>query len=71
MLYYLIENKLIQASNILYLLVCATFLKNISSFPKWSCVLNFCGECPGFFVPDAEINCEEDVNLPFISFSHY
>ena len=39
--------------------------------PKWSCVLNFCSECPGVFVPDAEINFDEDVNLPFNNFHHY
>ena len=40
-------------------------------FPKWSCVLNCCSECPGIFVTDAEINDEDDVNLPFIQFYHY
>ena len=40
-------------------------------FPKWSCVLNFCSECPGVFFPEAEINYEEDVNLPSIHFHHY
>ena len=37
-------------------------------FPKWSCVLKCCSECPGVFVPDAEINDEDDINLPFIVF---
>ena len=38
--------------------------------PKCSCVLNCCSECNGVFVPDAENNCEEDVNLPLIIFHH-
>ena len=37
-------------------------------FLKRSRVLNFCSECPGVFVTDAEISCEEYVNLPFICF---
>ena len=40
-------------------------------FPKWSCVLNCCSECPGVFVTHEEINCEEGVNLPLICFCHY
>ena len=38
---------------------------------KWSCVLNCCSECPGVFVPDAEINDGDDADLPFILFHHY
>ena len=71
MLYCLMENKFIHVPNMLYLSVCVTFLTNISNFPKWSCVLICCSECPICFVPDVEINCEEDVNIPFIWSCHY
>ena len=40
-------------------------------FPKWSCVLNCCSECHGFFSPHTEINLWEVVNLSFICFYHY
>ena len=40
-------------------------------FPKWSCVLNYCSECTDVFVPDAEMNFDEDVDLPFIYFCFY
>ena len=38
---------------------------------KFSCVLRCCIEFPGLFVPDAEINGENYVDLPFIRFYHY
>ena len=38
-------------------------------FTEWLCVLNCCSEYTGVFVTDAEINCDEDIDLPFISFS--
>ena len=40
-------------------------------FPKWSCVLNCCIECPGVFIPNAKINGYKYLNLPFIIFHHY
>ena len=40
-------------------------------FPKWSCVLNCCSECTDVFVPDAEMNGDEDVELKFIQFHNY
>ena len=55
----------------MHLKVCMTLLINISNLTKCQCVLNFCSECPGVFVSDAEINCEEYMNLPFLSFNHY
>ena len=47
------------------------FPEKYTKLPKWSCVLNCCSECPGVFVPDAEINYEDDVNLPFVLFHYY
>ena len=47
------------------------FPEKYIKFPKWSCVLNCCSECPGIFVTDAEMNDEDDVNLPLIQFHHY
>ena len=40
-------------------------------FPKWSCVLNCYSECPGIFFPGEEMNCDKNVDLPFIKFHHY
>ena len=40
-------------------------------FTKWECVSNFCSECPGVFVADAKIDCEDYVILLFIRFYHY
>ena len=34
-------------------------------------MLNCCSECPGAFVPDAEINGDKNVDLPFAHFYHY
>ena len=34
-------------------------------------MLKFCSECPGVFVPDSEINDEDDADLPLIQFHHY
>ena len=34
-------------------------------------MLNCCIECPVVFVIDEEINCDEDVDLPFICFHYY
>ena len=53
-----------------FAIMCDFTYKNIK-FTRWSCALNCCSECPSIFVPDSEINCEEDVNLPFINFHHY
>ena len=50
--------------------MCEFFDKDIK-YPKWSCVLNCCSECPGVFVPNAETNCDQDVGLPFIHFNRY
>ena len=33
-------------------------------------MLNCCSEFPGVFVPDEEMNCDEDVDLPFIHLHH-
>ena len=70
MFYYLTENQFIHVPKILHLPLCVTFLKNISIFPKWSCVLNCCSECTGVFVLDAEMNDEDDANIPFIQIHH-
>ena len=40
-------------------------------FSKCSYVLNYCSECTGLFVIDAEINDEDDTNIPFIIFHPY
>ena len=40
-------------------------------FPEWSYVLNCCSEFSGVFVPDSEMNDDEDTDLPFIIFYHY
>ena len=40
-------------------------------FPNWSCVLKFCIEYPGVFVPDKGMNYEDDANISFILFHHY
>ena len=46
------------------------FTDKDTKFPKCSCMLNGCSECTGVFVPDTELNGDEDVKLPFIhSFS--
>ena len=71
MIYYLMNNWFAQLLKMLHMLVCVTFLTIISNFPKYSCVLNCCSECSGFFVPDADINCKEYLNLSFICFHHY
>ena len=66
MLYYLVENQFIHVPKMLHFPVCVTFLKNISSLPKCSCVLNCCSECCVVFVTDVENNDKYDVDLPFI-----
>ena len=38
---------------------------------KLSCVLNCYIEYPGVFVPDEEMNDEDDLNNTFIRFHHY
>ena len=48
MSYYLVENQFIHMPKMMHFPVWVTFLK-ISSFPKWSCVLHCCSECPGVF----------------------
>ena len=40
------------------------------NMPKWSFVLNCCSECPGVFVPDAEMNDGDYGDIPFILFYH-
>ena len=47
------------------------FLDKDIKFPRFSCLLNCCSECPGLFVPDAEINGDKYVDLQFIRFNHY
>ena len=47
------------------------FLEKDIKFPKWSCVLNFCSERPGVFVPDTEMNDEDDAHIILILFHHY
>ena len=37
---------------------------------KWSCVLIFCIKCPSVFVPDVEMNNEDDADHPFVIFHH-
>ena len=34
-----------------------------TTLPQWVCVLNRCRKCPCIFVPDAEINYNEDMEL--------
>ena len=34
-------------------------------FTKWPCVLNCCSKCHSVLVPDAKVNDDEDVDLPF------
>ena len=70
MLYYLTDNKFIHVPKILHLPLCETLLK-IYQVENLSWVLNCCSECPSIFVPDAEINDEDDAYLPFIWFHHY
>ena len=70
-LYYPTEKQFIHMINTLHFPVCVTLLTNVSNVINWSCMLNFCIGCPGVFVTDAEIICEEDVNVPFIYFHHY
>ena len=68
MLYYLMDNQFFHVLKMLHFPVCVILLTKISNFPKWSCMLNCCSECPGIFVPDKEINCGENVNLLCIFF---
>ena len=46
------------------------FTDKYIKFSKCFMCVKFCSEFPGVFVPDEEINYEEDVNLPFIKFHH-
>ena len=47
------------------------FLEKYIKFPKWSCVLKFFSEHPGVFVPDAEMNDEDDAYILFIRLHRY
>ena len=68
---YQVDNLFIHMLNILHLQVCVTVLRKISNLPKWSCVLNCLSEYTGIYVPDAEINNNKVMDLPFICFCHY
>ena len=70
-LYYLMENQIIHALNILHFPLCMTVLTNIPNLTKWTCELNFCSECPGVFVTDAEFNGDKDLDLPLVIIHHY
>ena len=39
--------------------------------PKYSCVLNCCIEFPGVFVTDSKINCDNNMDSPFICSCRY
>ena len=47
------------------------FPEKYSKFQKFSCLLSYFSGYPGLFVPDAEINSEEYVDLPFICNNHF
>ena len=55
-------------TKMLHLPVYVTVLKIYIKFPKWLYVLNYYSDSTGIFIPDAEMNDEDDVNLPFIIF---
>ena len=66
-LYYLMENWFIHVLKMPHFSVFVTFLKHIN-IPKWSFVSDWCSECTGVYLPDAEMNGDEDVDLPLIFF---